>query len=141
MRASLSNTRWLCSRCSFIAVRVARRTHTTAASLANSNLPSSPVRTRFAPSPTGFLHLGSLRTALFNYLIAKRTGGQFVLRIEDTDQKRTVPGAEQRILEDLRWAGLHWDEGIFSIKSSSVLLTKLSYRSRSPRPLWSISSV
>ncbi|KAF2748833.1 glutamyl-tRNA synthetase-like protein [Sporormia fimetaria CBS 119925] len=74
-------------------------------------LPSTPARTRFAPSPTGYLHLGSLRTALFNYLLAKRTGGQFLLRIEDTDQKRTVPDAEQRLLDDLRWAGLQWDEG------------------------------
>ncbi|KAH7132564.1 hypothetical protein B0J11DRAFT_522002 [Dendryphion nanum] len=74
-------------------------------------LPSSPVRTRFAPSPTGYLHLGSLRTALFNYLIAKRTGGQFLLRIEDTDQKRTIPDAEERLFRDLRWAGLEWDEG------------------------------
>ena len=52
----------------------------------NQQLPSSPARTRFAPSPTGYLHLGSLRTALFNYLLAKATGGQFLLRIEDTDQ-------------------------------------------------------
>ncbi|QDS75866.1 hypothetical protein FKW77_001713 [Venturia effusa] len=74
-------------------------------------IPTSPVRTRFAPSPTGDLHLGSLRTALYNYLIAKRTGGQFVLRIEDTDTKRTVQGAEERIYRDLRWAGLEWDEG------------------------------
>lgn len=74
-------------------------------------LPAAPARTRFAPSPTGYLHLGSLRTALFNYLLAKRTGGQFVLRIEDTDQKRTVADAEQRLLDDLRWAGLQWDEG------------------------------
>lgn len=51
-----------------------------------NNLPDAPARTRFAPSPTGYLHLGSLRTALFNYLLAKRTGGQFLLRIEDTDQ-------------------------------------------------------
>ncbi|KAH8672504.1 hypothetical protein BGZ60DRAFT_405007 [Tricladium varicosporioides] len=70
-----------------------------------------PARTRFAPSPTGFLHLGSLRTALFNYLIAKATGGQFLLRIEDTDQKRTVPGAEERLYQDLEWAGIEWDEG------------------------------
>ncbi|RKF61574.1 Glutamate--tRNA ligase, mitochondrial [Erysiphe neolycopersici] len=71
-----------------------------------------PARTRFAPSPTGYVHLGSLRTALFNYLVAKATGGQFILRIEDTDQKkRTVPDAIQRIYEDLRWAGIHWDEG------------------------------
>lgn len=53
-----------------------------------NNLPDTPARTRFAPSPTGYLHLGSLRTALFNYLLAKRTGGQFLLRIEDTDQVR-----------------------------------------------------
>ncbi|KAF1918572.1 hypothetical protein BDU57DRAFT_515433 [Ampelomyces quisqualis] len=70
-----------------------------------------PARTRFAPSPTGYLHLGSLRTALFNYLLAKRTGGHFVLRIEDTDQKRTVPDAERRLVDDLHWAGLLWDEG------------------------------
>ncbi|KAI9831306.1 MAG: hypothetical protein M1819_005080 [Sarea resinae] len=74
-------------------------------------LPDAPVRTRFAPSPTGYLHLGSLRTALFNYLLAKSTGGQFLLRIEDTDQKRTIPDAEGRLYEDLRWAGLQWDEG------------------------------
>lgn len=74
-------------------------------------VPSSPARTRFAPSPTGYLHLGSLRTALFNYLLAKRTGGQFLLRIEDTDQKRTIADAESRLFRDLRWAGLHWDEG------------------------------
>ncbi|KAF2710035.1 glutamyl-tRNA synthetase [Pleomassaria siparia CBS 279.74] len=74
-------------------------------------LPTTPARTRFAPSPTGYLHLGSLRTALFNYLLAKRTGGQFILRIEDTDQKRTIPDAESRLLQDLRWAGLQWDEG------------------------------
>lgn len=74
-------------------------------------LPSSPARTRFAPSPTGYLHLGSLRTALFNYLLAKATGGQFLLRIEDTDQKRTVADAESRLYRDLRWAGLQWDEG------------------------------
>ncbi|KAJ5782542.1 hypothetical protein N7457_004316 [Penicillium paradoxum] len=76
-----------------------------------SKLPQAPARTRFAPSPTGYLHLGSLRTALFNYLLAKRTGGQFLLRIEDTDQKRTIPGAEQRLYDDLKWAGLNWDEG------------------------------
>jgi len=56
-----------------------------------TKLPDFPARTRFAPSPTGYLHLGSLRTALFNYLLAKRTGGQFLLRIEDTDQVRCEP--------------------------------------------------
>ncbi|KAF1815095.1 glutamyl-tRNA synthetase [Eremomyces bilateralis CBS 781.70] len=76
-----------------------------------TKLPEQPARTRFAPSPTGYLHLGSLRTALFNYLLARRTGGQFLLRIEDTDQKRTVPDAEEKLFKDLRWAGLEWDEG------------------------------
>ncbi|KAK0646548.1 hypothetical protein B0T16DRAFT_413706 [Cercophora newfieldiana] len=57
------------------------------------------------------MHLGGLRTALFNYLLARRTGGQFILRIEDTDQVRTVPGAEQKLLDDLKWAGIEWHEG------------------------------
>ncbi|KAI1354558.1 hypothetical protein F5Y01DRAFT_254204 [Xylaria sp. FL0043] len=74
-------------------------------------LPSTPARTRFAPSPTGYVHIGSLRTALFNYLLAKATGGQFLVRIEDTDQKRLVPDAEEKLYEDLKWAGLSWDEG------------------------------
>ncbi|KAH6636396.1 hypothetical protein F5144DRAFT_567349 [Chaetomium tenue] len=76
-----------------------------------TKLPDTPCRTRFAPSPTGYLHLGSLRTALFNYLLARATGGQFVLRIEDTDQSRLVSDAEDRLYKDLRWAGLSWDEG------------------------------
>lgn len=71
-----------------------------------------PVRVRFAPSPTGHLHIGSARTALFNWLIARKTGGQFILRIEDTDTGRNVEGAEAKIVEDLRWLGLDWDEGI-----------------------------
>jgi glutamyl-tRNA synthetase len=74
-------------------------------------VPRIPARTRFAPSPTGNLHLGSIRTALFNYLLARKTKGQFLLRLEDTDQKRTVPGAEERLYKDLQWAGLDWDEG------------------------------
>lgn len=72
---------------------------------------SQTVRTRFAPSPTGYLHIGGARTALFNYLLARRLGGRFVLRIEDTDQTRNIAGAEQKLLDDLRWLGLHWDEG------------------------------
>lgn len=67
-------------------------------------------RVRFAPSPTGGLHLGGVRTALFNYLFAKRHQGEFILRIEDTDQSRFVPGAEQYILDSLRWCGLEPDE-------------------------------
>ncbi len=73
--------------------------------------PTDPVRVRFAPSPTGRTHLGSGRTALYNYLLARQTGGQFILRIEDTDQKRYVPGAEQELMDSLRWLGLEWDEG------------------------------
>ena len=69
------------------------------------------VRVRFAPSPTGYLHIGGARTALFNWMFARKNGGQFILRIEDTDQKRYVPGAEQAILDSLRWLGLDWDEG------------------------------
>jgi glutamyl-tRNA synthetase len=68
-------------------------------------------RVRFAPSPTGALHLGSLRTALFNWLAARADGGTFILRIEDTDQGRYVPGSEAQIVESLRWLGLDWDEG------------------------------
>ncbi|HUU83033.1 MAG TPA: glutamate--tRNA ligase [Phycisphaerae bacterium] len=70
-----------------------------------------PVRVRFAPSPTGYLHVGGARTALFNWLLARRTGGQFVLRIEDTDQSRHVEDSTAKILDDLRWLGLPWDEG------------------------------
>ena len=71
----------------------------------------TPVRVRFAPSPTGHTHLGSGRTALFDYLLARQTGGQFILRIEDTDRKRYVEGAEQELMDSLRWLGLQWDEG------------------------------
>jgi glutamyl-tRNA synthetase len=72
---------------------------------------NTPARVRFAPSPTGSLHLGGARTALYNYLLARQTGGQFILRIEDTDQKRLVEGAEQEIYDGLHWMGLQWDEG------------------------------
>ncbi len=69
------------------------------------------VRVRFAPSPTGYLHVGGARTALFNWLLARKHGGQLVLRIEDTDQKREVGDSLPKILDDLRWLGLDWDEG------------------------------
>lgn len=72
---------------------------------------SSPPRVRFAPSPTGPLHIGGVRTALYNYLFARQTGGTMLLRIEDTDQNRFVPGAENYILEALRWVGIEIDEG------------------------------
>jgi glutamyl-tRNA synthetase len=69
------------------------------------------VRTRFAPSPTGYLHIGGVRTALFNWLLARRYGGQFVLRIDDTDQQRHVEEAVAKILEGFRWMNMNWDEG------------------------------
>src|SRR5437762_889829 len=69
------------------------------------------VRTRFAPSPTGFLHIGGVRTALFNWLFARHHGGQFILRIDDTDQQRHVVDAVARILDGFRWIGMDWDEG------------------------------
>ncbi len=70
------------------------------------------VRVRFAPSPTGPLHIGGVRTALYNYLFARQNGGQMILRIEDTDQTRFVPGAEQYIIEALDWLGIKFDEGV-----------------------------
>jgi glutamyl-tRNA synthetase len=69
------------------------------------------IRVRFAPSPTGYLHVGGLRTALYNYLFAKKNGGKFILRIEDTDRNRFVEGAVENLLETLTWVGLEYDEG------------------------------
>ena len=69
------------------------------------------VRTRFAPSPTGYLHIGGVRTALFNWLFARQHGGQFILRIDDTDAERNVQEALQPILDGFRWLGMDWDEG------------------------------
>ncbi len=69
------------------------------------------VRVRFAPSPTGLLHVGNARTALFNFLFARQMRGTYILRLEDTDAERSTAEAEKAILEDLRWLGLDWDEG------------------------------
>ena len=71
------------------------------------------VRTRFAPSPTGFLHIGGARTALFSWAFAKKHGGKFILRIEDTDVARSTPEAVQAILDGMEWLGLDYDEGPF----------------------------
>lgn len=76
--------------------------------------PSLKVRVRFAPSPTGFLHIGSLRTALYDYLFAKKYGGEFILRIEDTDRTRLVEGGMESITRTLEWAGIKWDEGPYA---------------------------
>lgn len=71
-----------------------------------------PIRVRFAPSPTGPLHIGGVRTALYNFLFARKNGGKFILRIEDTDSQRYVPGSEDYIIESLRWCGIKVDEGV-----------------------------
>ncbi|HRW20578.1 MAG TPA: glutamate--tRNA ligase family protein, partial [Bacteroidales bacterium] len=72
----------------------------------------SKIRVRFAPSPTGPLHIGGVRTALYNYLFAKKHSGVFILRIEDTDQTRYVKGAEEYIVESLKWCGIEPDESV-----------------------------
>ena len=77
------------------------------------------VKTRFAPSPTGVPHIGNIRTALFNYFFARVNDGEFILRIEDTDQARKVEGAEEAIKESLSWIGADWDEYIVQSKRIS----------------------
>ena len=79
------------------------------------------ISTRFAPSPTGFLHVGSLRTALYCYLIAKQNSGKFLLRVEDTDQKRSVEGAIPAVLDALKWAGIEPDEGVVGFENNDVV--------------------
>lgn len=74
-------------------------------------MPETTIRARFAPSPTGYLHVGGARSALFNWLYCRKHRGTFVLRIEDTDIQRNIEGAEQKLMEDLRWLGIDWDEG------------------------------
>ncbi len=69
------------------------------------------VRVRYAPSPTGDPHVGNIRSALFNWLLARRLGGKFIVRIEDTDQARKMEGSIKAILDSLRWLGIDWDEG------------------------------
>jgi glutamyl-tRNA synthetase len=77
----------------------------------NTEFSSKPIVTRFAPSPTGFLHIGSIRTALFAYLFARQNNGTFIVRIEDTDTERSIPGVVEHLQESLRWVGLDWDYG------------------------------
>ena len=73
---------------------------------------TNEIRVRYAPSPTGHLHIGNARTALFNYLYARNKGGKFIIRIEDTDQKRNIEGGEESQLKYLKWLGMDWDEGV-----------------------------
>src|SRR5438309_1840688 len=98
---------------------------------------NSTVRVRYAPSPTGALHLGGARTALFNYLYARGQGGQFLLRIEDTDRARFKPGSQEQIEEGLRWLGMNWDEtplvqserkGIYEKAAAGLIASGAAYR-------------
>lgn len=82
------------------------------------------IRVRFAPSPTGFMHLGNARTAVFNYLFAAQTGGELILRIEDTDVQRNKEGAEEQILSNLKWLGIKWTEGPYRQSERTVLYEK-----------------
>ena len=86
-----------------------------------NNLTENQIRTRFAPSPTGFMHVGNLRTALYAYLVAKKSGGSFVLRIEDTDQKRIVKGTLEEIISALNWSGIEIDEGVCLDKNNTIV--------------------
>lgn len=83
------------------------------------------VRVRYAPSPTGHLHIGNARTALFNYLFARHHGGKFIIRIEDTDVKRNVEGGEENQFTYLKWLGIEWDESV-DVGGSMALTVKRS---------------
>jgi len=85
---------------------------------------SSKIVTRFAPSPTGYLHVGGARTALFSWLLARHEGGQFVLRIEDTDLARSTDESVRSVLEDLRWLGLNWDNAELVYQSKRIDIMK-----------------
>ena len=97
-------------------------------------------RVRFAPSPTGPLHMGGVRTALYNYLFAKQNGGKFILRIEDTDSQRFVPGAEAYIIESLRWCGIYPDEGVTLdgqvVETASEQHPHAPYRQSQRKPIY-----
>lgn len=82
------------------------------------------VKTRFAPSPTGYLHVGGARTALYSWLYAKNQGGEFVLRIEDTDLERNSQEAVDAILEGMEWLGLEWNEGLISKLNVLIVTTR-----------------
>ena len=107
------------------------------------------VRVRFAPSPTGALHIGGVRTALYNYLFARQHGGDLIFRIEDTDSHRFVPGAEEYIIESFRWLGIKFDEGVSfggnhgPYRQSESALSGLFSRSvrLSPSPSWAEPSM
>ena len=97
-------------------------------------------RVRFAPSPTGPLHIGGVRTALYNYLYAKQKGGDFIIRIEDTDSHRFVPGAEEYIIESLNWCGIIPDEGVDTtgkiVEEASPRHPHAPYRQSQRKPIY-----
>ena len=97
-------------------------------------------RVRFAPSPTGPLHMGGVRTALYNYLFAKQRGGDFIIRIEDTDSQRFVPGAEKYIIEALNWCGITPDEGVDAngniVETASERHPHAPYRQSQRKPIY-----
>lgn len=88
------------------------------------------VRVRFAPSPTGYLHIGGLRTALYDSLFARKNEGEFILKIEDTDQKRFVEGAVESLIKSLKWTGINWDEGVFAETEKLLELSSKSEKSK-----------
>src|SRR5690348_13269817 len=103
---------------------------------------SGPLRLRFAPSPTGYLHVGGARTALFNWLYARRYGGQFLLRIEDTDKARSTDESTRAIFDGLHWLGLDWDEAVVyqganlerhHADAEKLLATGAAYRDFTPQ--------
>jgi nondiscriminating glutamyl-tRNA synthetase len=98
--------------CEFNGKLLNHRTNQGKEIMAEEILPPGSVRVRFAPSPTGYLHVGNVRTALFNWLVARHYRGAFILRIEDTDAERSKPEYEERLMEDLHWLGLEWDESV-----------------------------
>src|SRR5574344_1393940 len=104
-----------------------------------TNKMAERTRVRFAPSPTGPLHMGGVRTALYNYLYAKQRGGDFILRIEDTDSQRFVPGAEEYIIEALAWCGISPDEGVENgkiVENPSEKHSHAPYRQSQRKPLY-----
>lgn len=82
------------------------------------------IKTRFAPSPTGYLHVGGARTALYSWLFARHHGGEFVLRIEDTDLERSTPEAIEAIMDGMNWLNLEWDEGPISRPNVLIAITR-----------------
>ena len=94
------------------------------------------IKTRFAPSPTGYLHIGGVRTAIFNWLFAKKHGGQFVLRIDDTDNSRNNSEAIKPILDGLKWIGLNWDEGPLFQSERTSLYEKAFEELKSNGAVW-----